>query len=111
MGVLSLCMWKPQVRYLTCADPENFLEGGGGVTIRPGWVQLHTSGVVINLSKWVDHGTDSYFWYIQRPEQDLTILINLSPQILGLLRLYFPLSREKMMVGPGTVSVRLGRLL
>ena len=23
-------MWKPQVRYLTCADPENFLEGGGG---------------------------------------------------------------------------------
>ena len=24
-----------------------------------------------------------------------TILINLSPQILGLLRLYFPLSREK----------------
>ena len=85
--------------------------GGGGVTFRPGWVQLHTSGVVINLSKWVDHGTDSYFLYIQRPEQDLTILINLSPQILGLLRLYFPLSREKMMVGPGTVSVRLGRLL
>ena len=112
-------MWKPQVRYLTCADPENFLEGG--VTFRPGWVQLHTSGVVINISKWVDHeihDTDSYFWYIQRPEQTLTILINLSPQILGLLRLYFPLSRlyfplsrEKMMVGPGTVSVRLGRLL
>ena len=23
-------MLKPQVRYLTCADPENFLEGGGG---------------------------------------------------------------------------------
>ena len=68
---------------------------GGGVTFRPGWAQLHTSGVVINLSKWVDHGTDSYFWYIQRPEQDLTILINLSPQILGLLRLYFPLNREK----------------
>ena len=21
---------NPQVRYLTCADPENFLEGGGG---------------------------------------------------------------------------------
>ena len=83
-----------------------FSRGGGGVTFRPGWVQLHTSGVVINLSKWVDHDTDSYFWYIQRPEQDLTILINLSPQILGLLRLYFPLSR-----GPGTVSVRLGRLL
>ena len=83
----------------------------GGVTFRPGWVQLHTSGVVINLSKWVDNDTDSYFWYIQRPEQDLTILINLSPQILGLLRLYFPLSREKMMVGPGTVSVPLGRLL
>ena len=111
MGVLSQCIWKPQVRYLTCADPENFLEGGGGVTFRPGWVQLHTSGVVINLPKWVDHGTDSSFWYIQRPEPDLTILINLSPQILGLLRLYFPLSREKMMVGPGTVSVRLGRLL
>ena len=67
---------------------------GGGVTFRPGWVQLLNSGVVINLSKWVDHDTDSYFWYIQRPEQDLTILINLSPQILGLLRLYFPLSRE-----------------
>ena len=78
-------MWKPQFRYLE----------GGGVTFRPGWVQLHTSGVVINLSKWVDHGTDSYFWYIQRPEQDLTILINLSPLILGLLRSYFPLSREK----------------
>ena len=102
-------MWKPQVRYLTCADPENFLERG--VTFRPGWVQLHTSGVVINLSKLVEHGTDSYFWYIQRPEQDLMILINLSPQIHKLLRLYFPLSREKMMVGPETVSVRLGCLL
>ena len=36
------------------------------------------------------------------------ILINLSPQILGLLRLYFPLSREKVVVEPGTVfdSVR-----
>ena len=68
---------------------------GGGVTFRPGWVQLHTSGVVINLSKWVDHGTDSYFWYIHRPEQDLMILINLSPQIHGLLRLSFLLSREK----------------
>ena len=102
-------MWKLQVRYLTCADPENFLEGGG-ITFRPGWVQLHTSGVVINLSKWVDQGTDSYFWYIQKPEQDLMILINLSPQILGLLRLYFLLSREKVMVEPGTVSVRLGRL-
>ena len=92
-------MWKPQVRYLTCADPENFLEGGG-VTFRPGWVQLHTSGVVINLSKSVDHGTDSYFLYIQKPEQDLMILINVSPQIIGLLWLYFPLSREKVMVEP-----------
>ena len=91
---------------MTRADPENFLEGGG-VTFRPGWVQLHTSGVTINLSKWVNHGTDSYFW----PEQDLMILIDLSPQIHWLLRLYFPLSREKMMVGPETVSVRLGRLL
>ena len=109
-------MWKPQVRYLTCADPGNFLEGGGGgagggVTFRPVWVQLHTSGVVINLSKWVDHGTDSYFWYIQKPEQDLMISINLSPQIIGLLWLYFPLSRGKVMVEPGTVSVRLGHLL
>ena len=69
--------------------------GGGGVTFRPGWVQLHASGVIINLSKWVDHGTDSHFWYIQRPEQDLMILINLSPQIHGLLLLYFPLSGEK----------------
>ena len=51
---------------------------GGGITFRPGWVQLHTSGVVINLSKWVDHGTDSYLWYIQKPDQDLMILINLS---------------------------------
>ena len=101
-------MWKPHVRYLTCTVPEIFLRGG--VTFRPGWVQLHISRVVINLSKWVDHGTDSNFWYIQRLEQDLMILINLSPQILGLLRLYFPLSREKMMLGPGTVSVRLGRL-
>ena len=108
MGVLSKCMWKPLVRYLTCADPENFLEG---VTFSPGWVQFHTSGVVINLSKWVDHGTDSYFWYIQRPEQNLMILINRSPQIHRLLRLYFPISREKMVVGPETVSVRLGRLL
>ena len=80
--------------------------GGGG-----GWVQLHTSVVFINLSKWVDHGTDSHFWYIPRPEQDLMILLNLSPQIHGLLRLYFPLSREKMMIGSETVSVRLGRLL
>ena len=84
---------------------------GGGVTFRPGWVQLHTSGVVINLSKWVDHGTDSFFWYIQEPEQDLMILITLRPQIIGLLWLYFPLSREKVMVEPGTVSLRLGRLL
>ena len=90
---------------------RKFSRGGGGVTFRPGWVQLHTSGVVINLSKWIDHGTDSYFWYIQKPEQDLMILINLSPQIIGLLWLYFPLSREKVMVEPGTVSVRLGRLL
>ena len=97
-------MWKPQVRYLTCTDQENFLEWGG-VTFRPGWVQLHTSGVVINLSKWVDHGTDSYVWYIQKPEQDLMILINLGPQIIGLLWLYFPLSREKVMVEPGIVSV------
>ena len=81
------------------------------VTFRPGWVQLHTRGVVINLSKLVDHGTVSYFWYIQKPEQDLMILINLSPQILILLRLYFPLSPEKVMVERGTVSVRLGRLL
>ena len=105
-------MWKPQVRYLTCAYPEIFSRGGGGVTFRPGWVQLHSSGVVvINLSKWVDQGTDSYFWYIQKPEQDLMILINLSPQILGLIGLHFPLSREKGMVESGTVSVWLGRLL
>ena len=84
---------------------------GGGVTFRPGWVQLHTSGVVRNLSKWVDHGTDSYILFIQKPEQDLMILINLSPQILGLLRLFFPLSREKVMVEPGTVSVQLGSIL
>ena len=77
----------------------------------PGWVQLHTSGVVINLSKWVDYGADSYFWYIQKPEQDLMILINLSPQIIRLLWLYFPFSREKVMVEPVTVSVRLGLLL
>ena len=105
-------MCKPQVRYLTCADPElEIFSRGGGVTFRPGWGQLHTSGVVINLSKWVEHGTDVYFWYIQKPEQDLMIMINLSPQILGLLRLCFPLSREKVMLEPGTVSVRLGRLL
>ena len=102
-------MWKPQVCYLTCADPENFLDGG--ITFRPGLVQLHASGVVINLSKWVDHGTDSYFWYIQKPEQDLMILINPSTQILGILRLYFPLSQEKVMVESGCVSVQLGRLL
>ena len=110
MGVLSQCMWKPQGRYLTSADPENFLNGGGGggVTFRPGWVQLHTSGVVINLSKRVDHGTVSYFWCIQKPEQGLMVLINLSPQIIGYLWLYFPFSREKVMVEPGTVSVRFG---
>ena len=103
-------MWKPQVRYLTCADPENFLEEGGG-----------------HLQTWV--GPAPYQWSRHKSikmgrswhrflllvhseaEQDLMILIKLSPQILGLLRLYFPLSREKMMVGPETVSVRLGRLL
>ena len=104
-------MWKPQVRYLTCADQENFLDEGRGASPSDQGGSSFTSGVVINLLKRVDHGTDSYFWYIQRPEQDFTILINLSSQILGLLRLYFPLSREQMMVGPGTVSVRLGRLL
>ena len=83
----------------------------GGVTFRPGWVQLHNSGVIINLSKWVDHGTDSYFWYIQKTDQDLMILINLSPQIIGLLWLYFPLSREIVMIKLGTISIRLGRLL
>ena len=77
-----------------------FSRGGGGSPSDQGGSSsitlfAHNSGVVINLSKWVDHDTDSYFWYIQRPEQDLTILINISPQILGLLRLYFPLSREK----------------
>ena len=78
------------------------------------------------------------FGTFQKPEQDLMILIKLfkqsnlflagklcgsnfqifssltkpySPHILGLLRLYFPLSREKVMVEPGTVSARLGRLL
>ena len=90
---------------------RKFSRGRGGASPSDQGGSSFTSGVVINLSKRVDHGTDSYFWYIQRPEQDFTILINLSPQILGLLRLYFPLSREKMMVGPGTVSVRLGRLL
>ena len=84
---------------------------GGGASPSDQSGSSFTSGVLINLSKRVYHGTDSYFWYIQRPEQDLTILINLSPQVLGLLRLYFPLSREKMMVGPGTVSVQLRRLL
>ena len=29
-------MWKPQGRYLTCADPENFLEGGGHLQTRVG---------------------------------------------------------------------------
>ena len=58
---------------------RKFSRGGGG-HLQTRVVQLHSSGVVINLSKWVDHGTDSYFWYIQRPEQDLMILINLSPQ-------------------------------
>ena len=80
----------------------------GAVTFRPGWVQLHTSGGVINLSKWVDHGTYSYFWYIQKPDQYLMILINQSPKIIGLLRLYFPLSREKVMVEPGTVCFFTG---
>ena len=94
-------MWNPQVRYLTCADPENFLEGWGGASPSDQGGSSFTSGVVINLSKRVDRGTDSYFWYIQRPEQDFTILINHSPQMLELLRLYFPLGREKMMVGPG----------
>ena len=100
-------MRKPQARYLTCADPENFLEGGHLQT-RVGPAPYQWSR---HKSIKMSHGTDSYFWYIQRPEQDLTILINLSPQKLGLLRLYFPFNREKMMVGPGTSSVRLVRLL
>ena len=83
----------------------NFLEGGG-VTFRPRWVQLHTSGVDINLSKWADHGTDSYSWYILRPEQYLTILIYLSPQILGLLRLFFPLRKNDGWAGNCFGSVR-----
>ena len=78
---------------MTCADPENFLEGGGHLQTRVGPAPYQWSRH--KSIKWVDHVTDSYFWYIQRPEQDLTVLINLSPQILGLLRLYFPLSREK----------------
>ena len=53
----------------------------------------------------------SWHRFLPLVHSELIILINLSPQILGLLRLYFPLSREKMMVGPGTVTVRLGRLL
>ena len=101
-------MWKPQVRYLTCADPENFLEGVRHLQTRVDPAFTVESSYIYQR---VDHGTDSFFWYIQRPEQDFTILINLSPQILGLLRLYFPLSREKIMVGPGTVSIRLDRLL
>ena len=81
-------MSKPQVRYLTFADPENFLMGGqqnGSIM-----AQTPTFGAFRSQSK---------------------ILINLSPQILGLLRLYFPLSREQLMLEPGTVLVRLGRFL
>ena len=100
---------KPQVRYLNCADPEKFLEGGGHFQTRVGPAPYQWSRH--KSIKMVDHGTDSYFWYIQKPEQNLMILINLCPQIIGLLWLYFPLSREKVMVEPGTVSVRLGRLL
>ena len=103
-------MWKPQVSYLTCADPENFLEGGGGhLQTRLGPAPF----------KWSRHNSikmgRSWHRFLllvhSEAEQDLTILINFSSQILVLLRSYFPLSREKMMVGPGTVSVRLGRLL
>ena len=97
-------MWKPQVLHLTCTDPENFLEGGGGhLQTRVGPAPYQWS-----CHKSIKMGRS---WHsIQKPEQDLMMLINLSPQILGLLRLSFPLSREKVMVEPGTVSVRLGRL-
>ena len=61
--------------------------------------------------KLVDHGTVSYFRYIQKPEQDFMILINLSPQILVLLRLYFPLSPEKVMVERGSVRSSFVTLL
>ena len=40
-------MWKPQVRYLACADPENFLEGGGG--------HLQTTGVGPAPYQWSRH--------------------------------------------------------
>ena len=36
-------MWIPQVRYLTCADPENFLEGGGHLQTRVGPAQYQWS--------------------------------------------------------------------
>ena len=100
-------MSKPQVRYFTCADPENVIEGGGSPSDQGGGVQLHTSGVVINLSKWVDHGTDSYFWYMQKSEQDLVILNTWITSVV------FSIKPKKVMVEPGTaiVSVRLGRLL
>ena len=102
-------MWKPQVRYLTCTDPENFLEGGGHLQTRVGPAPYQWS-----RHKPIKMGRTWHrflLWYIQKPEHDFMLLINLSPQILGLLRLYFPLSQEKVMIELGTVSVRLGRLL
>ena len=91
-------MWKPQVRYLTCADPENFLEGGHLQT------RMGPAPYQWSRHKSIKMGRSWHRFLLL--VQDLMILIILSPQILGLLRLYFPLSREKMMVEPGTVSVQ-----
>ena len=44
-------MWKPQVRYLTCADPENFLEGGG-----------HLQTIVINLQGQLLEGVECHIY-------------------------------------------------
>ena len=83
----------------------------GGVTFRPGWIQLYQWSRHKSIKKGRSWHRFLLLVHSEARTRFYDILINLSPQILGILRLYFPLSREKMMVGPGTVSVRLGRLL
>ena len=103
-------MLKPQVRYLTCADTEHFLEGGGGhlqTRVGPAAYQWGRHKSIKMGRSWrrflllVHSEARTRFDDIDKPQPSNTLVTTV----------VFSIKPRKMMVGPGTVSVRLGRLL
>ena len=99
-------MWKPQVRYLTCADPVRFSRGGGHLQTRVGpapyqWSRHKSIKMGRLLQRFlllVHSVARTRFDDINKPW----------PSSTWITTVVFPLSREKVMVEPGTVSVRFG---